>query len=324
MKKDQEQVKISIIVPVYNTEKYLNKCIDSLINQTLKDIEMIIINDGTKDNSEEIIKEYKDKRIKYYKNDNQGIGKTRNFGIKKAHGEFLMFIDSDDYIKEDCCEKLYNNAKENNSSIVVSDFYKDINGRLEEIKIGNFKTSSIKDNKDLLLTINTGPCNKIFKRELIINNNIMFEENHKYEDSPFVIDSILYADKISKCNSALSYYCIHKNSETTTRDEKVFDILYIVDLIRNKLKKYDYLEENMNIFTVNLLLNYTIQQRNQKNRKTANKFIDKVFEYLKKEVPDYKNKKYFKDKGILRRAIEKNKIVTKIYCDVARNKYGRR
>lgn len=320
----KEQVKISIIVPVYNTEKYLNKCIDSLINQTMNEIEIIIINDGSKDNSEQIIKEYKDKRIKYFKNNNQGIGKTRNFGIKKTTGEFLMFIDSDDYIRKDCCEKLYKNAKENKSSIVVSDFYKDYNGKIEEIKISNFKTSSLKDNKDLLLIINTGPCNKIFKRELIVNNNIIFDEDHKYEDSPFVIDSIIYADKISKCNSALSYYCIHKNSETTTRDERVFDILYIVDILREKLKKYDYLEENMNIFTVNLLLNYTIQQRNQKSRKTANKFIDKVFEYLKKEIPDYKNKKYFKDKGFIRRVIEKNKIITKIYCDVARNKYGRR
>ena len=89
---------ISIIVPIYNSEKYLNKCIDSLINQTEKNIEIILVNDGSTDNSEEIIKEYKDKRIKYYKNKNQGIGKTRNFGIEQATGSYIMFVDSDDYI----------------------------------------------------------------------------------------------------------------------------------------------------------------------------------------------------------------------------------
>ena len=111
MKKEEKSVDISIIVPVYNSYKYLNKCIDSLINQTKKEIEIIIINDGSTDDSEKIIKSYKDDRIKYYKNKTQGIGKTRNFGIKKACGKFLMFIDSDDYIALDCCEKMYLNAK---------------------------------------------------------------------------------------------------------------------------------------------------------------------------------------------------------------------
>ena len=324
MKKEDKNVDISIIVPVYNTEKYLNKCIDSLINQTKKEIEIIIINDGSTDKSEEIIKSYKDDRIKYYKNKNQGIGKTRNFGINKATGKFLMFIDSDDYIREDCCKKMYENAIENKSSVVVSNFYKEINGELIKINIGNFETSTLKDNSDLIIKINPGPCNKIYDRKMIVDNKIYFDEDHKYEDSPFVIDSLIHAKKISKTNEYLSYYCIHNNSETTTRDDKVFDILYIIDKIRKNALQYDYLKESINFFTVDLITNYTAQQRAQKNKKVGNKFINEAFAYLEKEVPDYKNKKYYKNKSYLRRMIESHKFLTKSYCNITRLKYGRR
>lgn len=324
MIKDNNNVDISIIVPVYNTEKYLKKCIESLLNQTKKEIEIIMINDGSKDNSEKIIKSYDDERIKYYKNKNQGIGKTRNYGISKASGKYLMFIDSDDYIRENCCEKMYNNAIDNKSSVVVSNFYKDIKGDIVKIPISNFETSSLKENPNLLLIINPGPCNKIYDRELIIKNDIKFDENHKYEDSPFVIDSLIHAEKISKCNEYLSYYCIHNNSETTIRDEKVFDLLYIIDSIRKKASKYDYLKENIDAFTVDLITNYTLQQRAQKNKKVGNRFINEAFAYLEKEVPDYKNKKYYKNKSFLRRMLESNKFLTKSYCNIARYKYGRR
>ena len=104
--------KISVIVPVYNTSKYICKCLDSLINQTIKnEIEIIIVNDGSTDNSEEIIKNYIEKQenknlIKYYKKQNEGIAKTRNFGIEKATGEYILFVDSDDYIDNKLIEKL--------------------------------------------------------------------------------------------------------------------------------------------------------------------------------------------------------------------------
>ena len=89
--------KVSLIIPIYNSSKYLKKCINSLVNQTLKDIEIILINDGSKDDSDKIIKEYKDKRIKYIRKQNEGIGKTRNLGIKEAAGEYIAYVDSDDY-----------------------------------------------------------------------------------------------------------------------------------------------------------------------------------------------------------------------------------
>ena len=110
---------ISIIVPIYNAEKYLNKCIDSIINQTKKELEIILINDGSTDNSETIIKKYDDKRIKYFKNKNQGIGKTRNFGIDKATGKYIMFLDSDDFFELDMVSNLIQKIDETNADVVI-------------------------------------------------------------------------------------------------------------------------------------------------------------------------------------------------------------
>ena len=100
-------VDISIVVPIYNASKYLNKCLDSLVNQTKKELEFILVNDGSTDDSESIIKSYKDDRIKYFRRSNHGIGKTGNFGISKATGKYIMFLDSDDYLDLEACELLY-------------------------------------------------------------------------------------------------------------------------------------------------------------------------------------------------------------------------
>lgn len=304
---------ISIIVPIYNAEKYLNKCIDSLVNQTKKELEFILINDGSTDSSEDIIKSYKDKRIKYFKNKNQGIGKTRNFGIDKATGKYLMFLDSDDYLDINACEKLYNKAIKEKSDLVVFDFYR-VEETLKEVTINNFKSSSLKENPNLLLDINLGPCNKLIKRELIDKNNTRFNEELKYEDTPFVTEIIKNANKISKLNEYLHYYVIHSNSETTVRDERVFDIIKIVDLVRKQFKGKDYIKEDLNKLTVRIITNYTIQQRMQNDKKVGMEFIDKAFAYLKKEVPDYKNNKYYEERTVLKRTIEKSKLLTKIYC----------
>lgn len=308
--------KISIIVPIYNTSKYLNKCIDSLINQTFDDIEIILINDGSIDDSEVIIKSYNDKRIRYFKNKNQGIGKTRNFGIDKAKGEYLMFVDSDDYIASDACYKFFSFMRDNNLDLAVSDFYKDIDGKLEKVNILDFQISSLRENSNLLLDINLGPCNKMYKTSLIKDNNIKFVENLKYEDAPFVIECFKNSNNIGKVNEYLSFYCIHGNSETTVRDKRIFDIIDIVKLIRQSLRDCSFLSEKADMLTVRILTNYTVQQRYQKNKNIRNKFIEECFMYLRKYVSDYKDNKYYTNRGLIKRTIEKSEFFTKLYCSL--------
>ena len=127
--------KISLIVPVYNTSKYLRKCLDSLITQTYKDIEIIVINDGSIDNSEEIIKLYRDKRLKYISKKNEGIGKTRNLGIENATGNYIAFVDSDDYLDKNFCKKMIKKADEDNCDIVICNYFEDRNDKLKKNRI---------------------------------------------------------------------------------------------------------------------------------------------------------------------------------------------
>ena len=307
-------IDISIIVPAYNAEKTIKKCLNSLINQTKEELEIIMINDGSTDNTEKIIKEYKDKRIKYFKNQNQGIGKTRNFGIEKAKGKYILFLDSDDSLEKRACELLFQKAEQDNLDIVICDFYKEWeNGKIIEIHTPSFENSSLKDNANII-TEYLSPWAKIYRKDLIMNHSIRFVEDLKYEDAPFVIEALDQANKIGKVDECLLYYYVHGNSETTVRDRRCFDILKIIDKIRTYTKEKNYLKEKIDKLTVRMITNYTVQQRVQASKKIAMEFIEEAFSYMKKEVPDYKKNKYYEGRGFLRRTIEKNKFLTKLYC----------
>ena len=314
-------IDISIIVPIYNAERYLNRCIKSLINQTKENIEFILVNDGSTDSSEEIIKSYKDKRIKYFKNKNQGIGKTRNFGMKKATGKYIMFLDSDDYLATNACEELFNKAEKDNLDLVINNFYRveEETEKKVEVIIPEFKNTNLKDNKRLLLDVNLAPWNKLYKRELLKKNKIQFVEDLKYEDAPFVVEAMDKAKKIGYIKKFLNYYVIHKNSETTVRDEKIFDIIEIVDKMRKYFSKRKEFTETVDKLSVRILTNYTIQQRVQVDKEVGMQFIDRAFQYMKENIPDYKDNKYYKNRGLLRRTIEKNKFLTKLYCKHYKN-----
>ena len=304
---------ISIIVPVYNTEKYLERCLTSLIEQTKKEIEIIIINDGSTDNSEKIIKKYKDSRIKYIKNVNQGIGATRNEGIEKAQGKYIMFVDSDDYIEQDTCEVLFTKAEKDNLDMVICDFYRECeNGEKKEERILDFENTTIKETPELLYKINLSPWNKLYSTKMIKDNNILFEEELKYEDTPFVFISMDKSKQIGKVNKCLNHYIIHSNSETTIRDERCFDIFEIIRIVRDYFDNKEYAKESLNRWIVWIVTNFTIQQRNQEDKKLAMKFIDHSHDFLSVVVPDYKNNKYYEGRGI-KRVIEKSRILTKIY-----------
>ena len=135
-----------------------------------------------------------------------------------------------------------------------------------------------------------------------------------------MVECIKKSSKIVKIDKPLSYYYIHKDSETTTRDERVFDIIKIIDLTRNIIG-LDAYKEYADMLTVDVLTNYTIQQRYQSDKEVRNRFIDECFSYLKKNVEDYKNKKYYRNKGFIRRKIESSARLTKLYCGITHYKY---
>lgn len=313
--------KVSLIVPIYNSSKYLNKCIDSLVNQTLKDIEIILINDGSTDKSEKVIKEYKDKRIKYISKKNEGIGKTRNRGIKEATGEYIAFVDSDDYLNEHFCEYMYKKASTDNCDLVICNFFED-RGNLYGIKFKDFKDTSLKENPDLLNNINLGPCNKLYFLDMLKKNNIYFEENLKYEDAPFVVKTIKTAKKIGKINDYLTYYVIHENSETTTRDNRIFDIFEICKIIINELNDKTYKKQLTSLIAM-ILLDYCAQQRYIKDRKKRKEFINKSYKMLNELDKDWKKCDYVFKLNKISRIIKTNKVLLLLYCDIFSHKYAK-
>ena len=307
--------KVSLIVPIYNSQNYLEKCIKSLLNQTLKDIQIILINDGSTDNSEKIIKSFDDERIVYISKNNEGIGKTRNLGIDKATGEFLAFVDSDDYLNEHFCEYMYQKAVNDDCDLVVCDFFEDRN-TLVGIKFKDFKDTNLRETPELINNINLGPCNKLYKKSLFDDKSNRFEENLKYEDAPFVVKMLLSANKIGKVNDYLTYYVIHSNSETTIRDKRMYDILEITDIIVNDLKKVDYPNDSLVSLAVMILTDYTIQQRYISDVKYRHDFINKAFKYLNNLDPKWRKCSYLKRFPRLKRFVKISKLLTKIYCDL--------
>ena len=308
--------KISIIIPSYNRKKQLKKAIDSCLSQSEKNIEIIVVDDGSTDNTDQMVNSFNDKRIKYYKRDNHGIGASRNFGIDNAIGEYITFVDSDDYLDENFIKNMYEKAKNEKLDILVCDyinFYK--NNKTEEKHIGYFETTTLRKNPDLINIINLGPCNKIYKKTLFKKSENRFAEYIKYEDVNFVIKMLKSAESIGKLDECLNYFFVDNDSETKTYDAKVFDIFKVLDIARKDLNTKVY-KEALETFIVGTLTNYTIQQRYQKDKKIRNKFIKQAFKYMEYNVEDYKHNKYFENRNIFKKTIEKSYIKTILYCNL--------
>ena len=222
--------KVSVIVPVFNSEIYLKKCIDSILNQTLIDIEIILIDDGSTDNSLEIIRNYaKDfKNIKYKSKENEGQAIARNLGIKLATGDFICFVDSDDYIENTMLEKLYTNALINNSDIVICDYIEEYQNK--QIKKKSLFINADSLHKSYILSV-AGPCSKIIKTDIFKQNNLKFLENNIYEDLAIIPTLALYSTKISYCEEILYHYVIRNNStmQQTKYNKKLESIFNVMD-----------------------------------------------------------------------------------------------
>lgn len=214
--------KVSIIIPIYNVEKYLAKCLDSVLNQTYKNIEIICIDDCGKDNSINILKQYKDNRIKIIKHEqNKGLAIARNTGIKNATGDYIYFLDSDDYIYENTISDLLNIAIENNSDITfsLSEDHIILNKQKPIIvkKSVNLKEKKFIVNKEnFLFCLKTIPCvswNKLLKKSFLLDNNIYFiEKNIPHEDIGFFMKLLSNFPKISFINKIHHCYLKRKYS----------------------------------------------------------------------------------------------------------------
>lgn len=244
--------KISIVVPVYNSEKYLEKCIESIMNQTLKDIELILINDGSTDNSRKICDYYKyiDKRIKVLHIKNNGVSNARNVGISYANGKYIMFADSDDYVHPKWCETLYKVAESKKDDFIVCG-YKIINQRITPFELKKVLADTKDKNlilhkSDFYLLYRNGllnsPCNKIFKTDILQKNKIRYKKDLSLgEDMIFNLDYLKYCNgNINIINECLYYYVQSK--------EESLDYKYYSNLLEIYSLLFYTLRENMKIF----------------------------------------------------------------------------
>lgn len=224
--------KISVIIPVYNVEKYLKECLDSVINQTIKDIEIICINDGSTDSSLELLKEYseKDNRIVLIDKENEGVGKTRNLGIDVAKGDFVIFMDPDDfYMDKDVLEVLYNNAIENNVLICGGGFvtYNNITKEFsqnypQDLDGYIFEKDALIDYKDY--QFDYGYHRFIYNREFLIKNNIYFPLYKRFQDPPFFIKAMILAEKFYAVKKLVYGYRVG-HADVKWTEEKINDLL---------------------------------------------------------------------------------------------------
>ena len=252
-----QQIKVSVIIPVYNVENYLRECLDSIVNQSLSELEIICINDGSTDNSLNILHEYqkKDNRIRIINQENHGQGYARNVGLSQVVGDYVYFMDADDYLELTALEELYNLAENKSLDLII---FKLINFHDENRetfqthyydmvflrdKVGD-NVFNYNDVGDRVFQIAVSPPGKLFKRSLIAN--IRFPENLIFEDNPFFVEAFFNAERVYFYDKYL-YYRRIRNDSTTSNFNRYSDSIMILNKINDIIKDLNLFNQFSNL-----------------------------------------------------------------------------
>lgn len=218
-------MKVSVILCVYNEEKYVRQAIESILGQTLTDLELIIVNDGSTDGTQDIIESYRDKRIKVINQENIGLGASRNKGLRVARGDYVTFLDGDDWFSPEALEESYNKAVLNDTDILMFQMinYDDDTGRIYEndwFNLNSFdktfdeRVFSPKDTKDFLFDLSVSACQKLYKNTFLKESDVLFPEGIYFEDMPFFFEIYLKAQRIAILRK--HFYFRRKHSASIT------------------------------------------------------------------------------------------------------------
>ena len=224
------KIEVSVIIPVYNAERYLPQCLDSILNQTLKEIEIVCINDGSTDKSLRILEKYKsnDSRVKIYTKENSGYGKTINWGLEKSHGKYIVIVDSDDFMDSDGIRVLYDCAEANQADYVRSNYfeYKDgqdtLNSSLDIVLYN--KMCNALENPQLFYNIAMSTWACIYKKSFLIDNNIKMNETPgaAFQDTSWQYMVLLRARRIVFIKEAYYHYRIDNPDSSINNPKMVF------------------------------------------------------------------------------------------------------
>lgn len=292
-------VKVSIIVPVYNVEQYLGKCLDSLVNQTLQEIEILVVNDGSPDNSQRIIDDYVRRypnKVRSFTKENGGLSDARNFAIPKVVGEYIAFVDSDDYVDLDMYERMYNRAIETEAEIVCSPITYVFADRCEKRFYNKsqkkmFGNSAI-NKPGILKFVDSYACNKIYCTELWKRCNYKFPKGQFFEDSATIYKVLLGANKIENVNIPFYNYVNSREGQITKAiDERIFDIFKSCDSILDAFSCYEERKDLLDVKTYLCVKHILARIRpliKQGDSRLAKRFLKTAYEYLNDRVPEWR------------------------------------
>ncbi len=298
--------KLSIILPVYNTEQYLEKCLNSILDNTFQDFELIIVNDGSPDNSEKIILDFKEKyqdKIVYIKKENGGLSDARNCGMQVARGEYISFIDSDDYIEQDMYEEMMKKLEYYPFDIVACDVnlvYENLD-KVDVISSGYNKDLLNKDDiKETMTYFYPTVWNKIYKAEVI--KGITFLKGVWYEDLEFMLKVYPNINSIGVVKKPLHNYLQRKNSITYTYNDKLYDIINnmesVIAFYKEKGIYEEYKDELEYLYARYAFATFPKRLAKCGNKEKYNKGIEFAINKVKEYFPEYKNNKYLKKVGV--------------------------
>lgn len=270
------KIKVSVIIPVYNTEDYLKECIESLVNQTLREIEILIVNDGSTDSSFEIMKEFKNKYpniIKIFDKVNGGQASARNYALPFAQGEYLGFVDSDDWVDSTMYEEMYEKAEKEDADIVICDMVDHFPDRTVCYPSSRF------ENK---FKVTPSACNKLFKRSLVKED--VFPVGLWYEDFEFTTMQLMKTDCISVIHKGL-YHCHCREVSTmyNNNSEKNQDILVVLEHLVEYVEKNGWYEKYKNVLEY-LYIDHVLITSINRVQKQTNEKKKIVINNLRKEV----------------------------------------
>ena len=294
----EKSIKLSIVAAVYNLEKYLPRCLEALVNQTLQEIEILCVDDGSTDSAPQIIEEYQKKypdKIKVFHKENGGEFTTRNYGLERAIGEYVTFVDTDDYVEPNWAEKLYNAAKENDADLAVCGFERiDLKTNkvvaTNMINFGN-TVKEINSKDDYLLFINPAPWNKVYKREKI--KDLRFLPFRGFNDTMFLASCYTKMKKIAFIPDVLYHYYLRYDSQIHTVNEQDVNnlkkyLLEVKDLYKksNKYEEMKYILDTFAFLHLGTSVMYRVSYDKTVNMKQmlkdTIKYLDDNFENWRK------------------------------------------
>lgn len=294
---------VSIVVPIYNVEQYLEKCVESICRQTYENLEIILVNDGSPDHCGQMCEEYakKDNRIKVIHKKNGGLSDARNSGVKLATGKYLLFVDSDDYIAKDLVEKTAAIAEKNNCDMVLYDYYyvEPDNVEIRSTIVPANKVISLEQEHTLLLAA-TSACAKLFNREFYVKANCPFPQGIYFEDLATTSIFFMRAKRVFYLKEPLYYYINRENSIMTGKNfeksshDKLVALEHILSAYKKEGKYEEYRQELEYLVFAN---EYFEPSKVLALAGEDGEYLEKYRKYMYETFPDIHNNKYVKNMG---------------------------